>query len=139
MTDRIAIRIKSRFPGDYNNIRDAILGFINSNEYFVDQNNLRLEQIRKMVARVDHDIDQLDSLQKVKYFEESRRFSKNSSGQVVFLQEHETQLIFEEIYGLYSKRESYERELYTLPGSLHSTEGFQSCLPIIDGYNILLH
>ena len=115
MTDRIAIRIKSRTPGDYKFVRDAILGFISKNEYFINQNNLRLEQIRKMVTRVDHDIEQLDSLQKVKYFEESRGFSKNSSGQVVFLQEHQTQLIFEEIYELYTKREAYERELTLFP------------------------
>jgi hypothetical protein len=62
------------------------------------------------LARLDYDILQLDSLQKVKYFEETRNNKSKNGGQMIFLQEQKTQLVYTDIYTLYSRKQALERE-----------------------------
>jgi hypothetical protein len=63
---------------------------------------------------MDYDILQLDSLQKVKYFEETRAMQPKGGGQMIFLQQQTTQLIIDDIYNLYTKKQllEAERDLY---------------------------
>jgi hypothetical protein len=51
---------------------------------------------------------QLDSLQKVKYFEETRNLKPASGGQIVFMQEQKTQLVYNDIYDLYTRKQELE-------------------------------
>ncbi len=60
---------------------------------------------------MDYDIKQLDSLQKVKYFEETRNMTPKPGGQIIFLQEQKTQLIYPDIYTLYTKKQEIESDL----------------------------
>ncbi len=67
-----------------------------------------------MLERLDYDIVQLDSLQKVKYFEETRNRKPENGGQMIFLQEQNTQLVYTDIYDLYARKQAIEseRDLY---------------------------
>jgi hypothetical protein len=71
-------------------------------------------QNQEMVSRLDYDIIQLDSLQKIKYFEETKNLQPKTGGQIVFLQEQKTQLVYTDIYDLYSRKQALdaERTLY---------------------------
>jgi hypothetical protein len=109
MQDRLDVRVKIISPQELTNIRNGIISFINSDSLFQQQNRIRLRQNNEMLTRMGYDIIQLDSLQKVKYFEETRNKSK-SSGQMVFLQEQNTQLLYKDIYELYSRKQSLEKE-----------------------------
>ena len=75
---------------------------------------MRLRQNRELLSRLNFDIIQLDSLQKVKYFEETRNMKPSSGGQIVFMQEQKTQLVYNDIYYLYTKKQTLEseRDLY---------------------------
>jgi hypothetical protein len=50
----------------------------------------------------------------VKYFEETRNVKPNSGGQIVFMQEQKTQLVYGDIYALYTRKQELEseRDLY---------------------------
>jgi hypothetical protein len=115
MDDRLDIRVRIIQPQELSNVRDGILNFINSNPLFQQRNQLRLRQNTELLARIETDISQLDSLQRFKYFEESRNLLPKSGGQRVFLQEQKTQLLHGEIYTLYNKKQALEMEcaLYT--------------------------
>ena len=115
MDDRLDIRVRIIQPQELLNVRDGILKFINSDPLFQQRNQLRLKQNTEMLTRLETDISQLDSLQRFKYFEESRNLLPKSGGQLVFLQEQKTQLLHEEIYTLYKKKQALETEcaLYT--------------------------
>jgi hypothetical protein len=78
------------------------------------RNRIRLRQNQELLTRLDYDLLQLDSLQKVKYFEETRNMKPNGGGQMIFLQEQKTQLVYPEIYSLYTRKQilETERDLY---------------------------
>jgi hypothetical protein len=116
MPDRLAIRIKITAPGELTLIRDGVFRYVASNRLFEEQNNIRLSQIDETLTRLNYDISQLDSLQKVKYFEETRNRTPEKGGQMIFLQEQKTQLIYDDIYLLYTRKQSLERQKTIFPG-----------------------
>ena len=72
MQDRLDVRVKINSPQDLNLVRDGIIKFIENDSLCQQRNRVRLRQNQELLARLDYDIIQLDSLQKVKYFEETR-------------------------------------------------------------------
>jgi hypothetical protein len=110
MKDRFTIRVKVRNPARLSNIRDGIISYVNSNPVFQKTNEIRLQQNDEMLTRINYDIKQLDSLQKVKYFEETRNKIPEKGGQMIFLQEQKTQLVYDNIYSLYREKQTIELE-----------------------------
>jgi hypothetical protein len=115
MMDRLDIRVKIKAPQELTNMRDGIIKFINDEQLFQQRNVVRLRQNKEMLVRLDYDILQLDSLQKFKYFQETRNMQPKNGGQMIFLQEQKTQLIYGDIYSLYTRKQSLEseRDLYS--------------------------
>lgn len=111
MQNRIDIRLKTYSTLELSNIRDGIIKFIESDSLNQQRNRLRLKQNNDMLTRLSFDIQQLDSLQKVKYFEETRKLQPGRDGQIVFMQDQKTQLLYTDIYTLYSKKQLLETEL----------------------------
>jgi hypothetical protein len=74
-----------------------------------------MRQNHELLARLNFDILQLDSLQKVKYFEETRNIKPITGGQIVFLQEQKTQLVYTDIQSLFARKQllESERDLYS--------------------------
>lgn len=114
MQDRLDVRVRILQPQELSNVREGIIKFINNDALLVQRNSLRLKHNNEMLARVEIDIKDLDSLQKVKYFEEGRNLLPKNGGQMVFLQEQKTQLLYTDMYGLYDRKKTLEekRELY---------------------------
>lgn len=114
MQDRIDIRVKINSPQDLNMVKEGIIKFIEDDSLYQQRNRVRLRQNHEMLRRYDFDIKQLDSLQKVKYFEETRNMKPANGGQIVFMQEQKTQLLYGDIYSLYSRKQTLEseRDLY---------------------------
>jgi hypothetical protein len=114
MQDRLDVRVKINSPQDLNLVREGIIKFIEKDSLYQQRNRLRLRQNQELLTRLDFDILQLDSLQKVKYFEETRNMKPASGGQIVFMQEQKTQLVYTDIYSLYTRKQNLEseRDLY---------------------------
>jgi hypothetical protein len=114
MQDRLDIRVKINSPQELNLIRDGIVNFIQSDSLYQQRNRSRLRQNNELLSRLNFDIIQLDSLQKVKYFEETRNMKPGNGGQIVFMQEQKTQLVYYDIYSLYTRKQKLEteRDLY---------------------------
>jgi hypothetical protein len=114
MQDRLDVRVKINSAQDLNLVRDGIIKFIEKDSLYQQRNRLRLRQNQELLTRLDFDILQLDSLQKVKYFEETRNMKPASGGQIVFMQEQKTQLVYTDIYSLYTRKQNLEseRDLY---------------------------
>lgn len=114
MHDRLDVRVKINSAQDLNMIRDGIIKFIESDSLYQQRNRLRLRQNSDLLTRMNFDIQLLDSLQKVKYFEETRNMKPASNGQIVFMQEQKTQLLYGDIQLIFSKKQllETERDLY---------------------------
>jgi len=114
MQDRLDIRVKIKVPQELSLLQNSIVKFIESDSLFQQRNRVRLRQNSELLTRLDYDILQLDSLQKVKYFEETRNMQPKNGGQMIFLQKQETQLVYTDIYALYTRKQALEseRDLY---------------------------
>jgi len=114
MQDRLDVRVKINSAQYLNLVRDGIIRFIENDSLYQQRNRMRLRQNHDLLTRLNYDILQLDSLQKVKYFEETRNMKPGSGGQIVFMQEQKTQLVYSDIYSLYSRKQALEsdRDLY---------------------------
>jgi hypothetical protein len=114
MQDRLDIRVKINSPQDLSLVRDGIIRFIENDSLYQQRNRVRIRQNHDLLTRLNYDIIQLDSLQKVKYFEETRNVKPISGGQIVFMQEQKTQLVYGDIYALYTRKQELEseRDLY---------------------------
>ena len=108
MQDRLNVRVRINAPQDLKLVRDGIVKFLENDSLNQQKNRLRLKQNQELLARYDYDIRQLDSLQKVKYFEETRNMKPSNNGQIVFIQEQKTQLLTTDIYDLYEKKQLLE-------------------------------
>lgn len=115
MKDRLVIRVRISSSQDLAFVRDGIFRYVKSNPLFRERNSLRLANEKEMLARLNYDIIQLDSLQKVKYFEETRKITPNTSSQMVFLQEQNTQLLYDNIYKLFERKQKIVEELDLYP------------------------
>lgn len=111
MQDRFDIRVKIRSPQKLAELRKHIISYINNDSLFQERNIVRLEQDKALLTRYNYDISQLDSLQKVKYFEETRNIAPKSGGQIIFMQEQKTQLVYPDIYDLFSRKLGIETDL----------------------------
>jgi hypothetical protein len=111
MKDRIDIRVIIKSPQDLHLIQSSIISFLKKDSLFQSRNRLRIRQNQEIISRLSYDIIQLDSLQKVKYFEETRNRKPQSGGQMIFLQEQKTQLVYSDIYGLYTRKQALETEI----------------------------
>ena len=114
--DRFVIRVKTTIPQELSGLRDGMFSYIQNNKFYVDQNTLRLKQADDLLARIDYEVQQLDSLQKVKYFEESRRLMPKEGGQMIFLQDFETQLLHNDIGELIRQKQDIEKTKTIYPG-----------------------
>ena len=110
MQDRLDIRVKVKEPQELRKVKDGIIKFIQADSLFQQMNRLRLRKNQENLTRINYDILQLDSLQKVKYFEETRNMQPKNGSQMIFLQEHNTQLIYTDIYSLFEKKQVIESE-----------------------------
>jgi hypothetical protein len=133
MKDRFVIRAMVYDPKELVLIRNGIVSYVESNPFFQEKNNLRLRQTNEMLIRLNYDIKQLDSLQKVKYFEETRNRQPGKDGQIIFLQEQKTQLVYADIYNLYRLKLEYDREKDLYPGILTLLSDFFQPLKRLNG------
>ncbi|HUX95558.1 MAG TPA: hypothetical protein VMV47_07480 [Bacteroidales bacterium] len=110
MQDRFDIQVKINTPQALHLLRDGIIKYFNSDQLFQQRNNIRLAQNKEFLERLNIDIENLDSLQRVKYFEETRKRTSQTGGQIVFMQEQNTQLLYNDILGLYYRKQALEAE-----------------------------
>ncbi len=111
MQDRFNVRVKINEPQEVANIKNGLIRYINSDSLFQQRNRVRLRQNRELLTRLEYDILQLDSLQKIKYFEETQRMSKPGNGQMIFLQEQKTQLVYPDIQDLLEKKQRIDADM----------------------------
>jgi hypothetical protein len=114
MQDRLDVRVRIKVPQELTKVKDGLIKFINTDQLFQQRNLVRLRQNQELLTRLNYDIIDLDSLQKVKYFQETKNMQPKTGGQMIFLQEQKTQLIYPDIYNLYARKQSLEseRDLY---------------------------
>lgn len=115
MQDRFVVIAKVFNPEVLPVIKDGLLSYVGSDPTLKLRNKFRLDKADELLVRLNYDIEQLDSLQKVKYFEETRNRQPEKGGQMIFLQEQKTQLVYEDIYSLYARKQDLDQQKVLYP------------------------
>lgn len=118
MQDRFVIMVKLKNPSFLPDIRNGLISYARRDPVFLQKNDFRLRKADELLVRLNYDIKQLDSLQKVKYFEETRKVLPEKGGSMIFLQEQKTQLVYEDIYALYQRKQTLDQEKEIYPDLL---------------------
>lgn len=134
MRNTFDVRVNVISTLDLRKLRDGIIKYIEGDSLYRQRNNLRLRQNNELLSRLGYDIKQLDSLQKVKYFEETRNMKPVSGGQIIFMQEQKTQLVYEDIYDLYAKKQTIESELNLYKGIVSVLSDFSAPIKRNNGF-----
>ena len=111
MSDRLNIRVNIIEPQELGNVRDGLLKYVSADSLTSQRNKVRIRQYQELQERIRYDLEQLDSLQKIKYFEETQRMSQPGNGQMIFLQEQKTQLVYPEIQELFERKQQLDANL----------------------------
>lgn len=120
------VRVKFNSSLDLGKIRDGIIKFVESDSLDQQRNRLRMAQNSDLLARLNNDIKEMDSLQKVKYLEENHNIKPVKEGQIVFMQDQKTQLLYPDIQSLFAKKQLLETEIVLYPGIVTVLRDFAS-------------
>ena len=135
MKDRFDVRVSIKTPQDLDVIRDGIIRYLENEPQFIQRNSIRQAQTKEVIERVKRDIMNLDSLQKVKLFEESRKRSLQTGGQIIFIQEQNTQLLHNDIFNLYNRKQTLEIEMDMYSGIVTLLSDFSIPSSRVNGLN----
>lgn len=111
MEDRAVIYCRIKEPQVLSSIKNGIIKYFNSDSLFQQRNRLRTKQNVEILNRINFDITRLDSLQKILYFEDHKNRQPQNGGQMIFLQEQKTQLLYDDIYSLYNRKKILEENV----------------------------
>ena len=68
-----------------------------------------------MIARIDKEIAQLDSLKNTEYFKNNKQYKLDKNGGLMMVSEKDKHLYHNDIISLLSRKQSIERDLYDEP------------------------
>lgn len=112
MTDRVNISIKIITPQNLDAVRDGLKRYIEANSEFVKMNQLRLDHKKELLERMNIDIQDIDSLQKVEFFEKARESKSKNGNQIIVMQaQPNIQLFYRDIHNLYKSKQLLEDDL----------------------------
>lgn len=109
-TNRFVIKVEVYNQDVFPTIQESILNYINQNKYINELNSIRKKQLNELIAKLENEISSLDNLRNVEYFTKEEKL-KTQAGQLLVMNEKETQLYHEQIISLYKQKQWLEREL----------------------------
>lgn len=92
-------------------IKNKILDYISNNKRVIERNSIRLKQYEELIPKLKKEMDELDSLKRMEYFEKNKPMQAKL-GEMILLGEKETKLYHNELISLYKQQQAIERELY---------------------------
>ncbi len=106
---RFVVKVEVFDPQIFPVIQESIFNYINQNSYINKLNSIRKAQLQELILKLNTEVASLDSLKKVEYFTTEKL--KPQAGQLLVMNEKETQLYHEQIISLYKQKQALERTL----------------------------
>ena len=111
MVDKVDILISVYENAPIDSIRNAILSYINRNQYFREVNNLRIKQLNDLISKTDIELQKLDSVETINYFYK-KPYEKNNEKNMIILNEKDIKLFHNDVIRLYKTKQKHEEELF---------------------------
>lgn len=107
---RFVIKVEVYDQSVFPVIQQSILDYIASNNYIRELNTIRKRQLQALINKLDGEIDLLDSLKKFEYFKDQDQLTPQA-GQLLVMNEQETQLYHGQVMSLYREKQGLEERL----------------------------
>ena len=111
MKNKISIRASVYENASIDSIKNAIISYINRNEYFQKVNKVRINQLENLIAKTNIELHKLDSVESINYFKRNP-YDKKLEKNMMILNEKEMKLFHNDILRLYKLKQNYEKGLY---------------------------
>lgn len=90
--NRILIRADVLSNNIFQEVDSGLIKYINDNPYLIQVNSIRKNELENLIAQADNEIAKLDSLQNFEYYEGREEGAAGRDGQIVIMNEQQTQL-----------------------------------------------
>ena len=108
---RLVVKVEVFDQSVFPIIQESILNYISKNKYINELNTIRKKQLNELIGKLNIEITTLDSLEKTEYFKKDDDMLKSQAGQLLVMNEKETQLYHSQIISLYKQKQDLERTL----------------------------
>ncbi len=108
--NRFVVKVEVYDPAIFPIIQSSILSYIDKNNYINELNVIRKKQLNELITKLNEEINSLDSLKKTEYFESKSKLEPQK-GQLLVMNEKETQLYHNQIIQLYRQKQDLEKQL----------------------------
>ncbi|MBN2349901.1 MAG: hypothetical protein JXJ22_13735 [Bacteroidales bacterium] len=110
MEDRFQLRVEMFDNSAFGYVTEGLYYYISQNPYLKRLNEIRKDELKELISITSREINKLDSLQDVEYFQKSKQ-PLIKDNQINLVSEKETQLYYRDKLALISKKQEYEKEL----------------------------
>ena len=118
MSDRFVVEAEL-FNSDNNevliDVKTQLFNYLDNDPWVINCNNVIKDEQKNMIARIDKEIAQLDSLKNSEYFSESNQYKLDKNGGLMMVSEKDKHLYHNDIISLLSRKQKIERYLYDEP------------------------
>lgn len=98
-----------------NEIRDSVIAYISNDSWVLNRNDIRQAEISAMIARINNEMNVLDSLKNYEYFVENEKYKIDKNGGLMMVSEKDKHLYHGELISLLSRKQNLERNFYPEP------------------------
>lgn len=137
MKDKISIRVSIYENASIDSIRNAILSYINNNQYFQKVNNLRIKQLNNLISKTDIELQKLDSVETINYFYKVP-YEKETGKNMIILNEKEMKLFHNDVLRLYKDKQKNEEELFLYKDIVTIMQDFTTATKVENSLTIKL-
>jgi hypothetical protein len=106
-------------------IQKSILNYIGKNQYINNLKVIREKQLNQLIAKLNEEIISLESLKNAEYFEKKEKLEPQA-GQLLVMNERQTQLYHEQIISLYIQKQELEKTLQLRTEAITVIQEFSS-------------
>lgn len=107
---KFGVRATVLDPNIFNKLNPGIMHYVQSSDYLVRMNEIRLDMLKEIIGQTAEEVDKLDSLEKKEYFKKEDEI-RLREGQLLFTNEPEIKLYYTDLLNLVKEKQTSQREL----------------------------
>ena len=96
-------------------VKTKLFEYLNNDPWVINRNEIIIGEQKNMIARIEKEIAQLDSLKSTEYFKDNNQYKLDKNGGLMMVNEKDKHLYHNDIISLLSLKQSIERNLYNEP------------------------
>jgi hypothetical protein len=120
---KFGIRATVTDPSIFSELESGIISYVNSSDYFIRMNEVRLANLEEIIEQTDKEVEKLDSLQKKEYFQ-LENTTRLKEGQLVFTNDPEITLLHSDLLNLVKDKQRSQTEFEIHSGIISVLEDF---------------